>query len=142
LAAALVVAACQQKRRARFETAAGIINELTEAQQNKQLSRALARLSRYELLVIDELGYLKNITEEGAEFLYQVIADRAERAALIITTNLPFSEWVTIFKNPRLCKAVVDRVTDRAMIIETGTESYRFLRTLKAKQQAAAAAAA
>ncbi len=60
----------------------------------------------------------------------QVIADRAEKAALIVTTNLPFSEWRQVFPNPRLCKAVLDRVTDRAHIIETGTESYRFRRSL------------
>jgi DNA replication protein DnaC len=61
---------------------------------------------------------------------FQVIARRAERAAVIITTNLPFSEWTTMIPNARLCKAMVDRLTDRAHIIETGTESYRFRRTL------------
>ena len=138
LATALIVAACQQKRRARFETAVGLINELSEAQQKKQLGRALARWSRYDVVAIDEVGYVPT-TEEGAELLYQVISERAERGALILTTNLPFSEWTPVFKNPRLCKAVLDRVTDRATIIETGTESYRFLRTLEAKQQAVAA---
>jgi DNA replication protein DnaC len=128
----------QQKRRARFETAVGLINELSEVQERKQLGRALARWSRYDLVAIDEVGYVPT-TEEGAELLYQVISERAERGALILTTNLPFSEWTTVFKNPRLCKAVLDRVTDRATIIETGTESYRFLRTLQVKQQAAAA---
>src|SRR6266480_186070 len=57
------------------------------------------------------------------KFLFQVIAERAERAALIVTTNLPFSEWTQVFSNPRLCKALLDRITDRAHIIETGTES-------------------
>jgi DNA replication protein DnaC len=59
-----------------------------------------------------------------AEFLFQVISDRAEKTALIVTTNLPFSEWTTVFPNPRLCKALLDRITDRAHIIETGTESF------------------
>jgi len=73
--------------------------------------------------------------EIGAEFLFQVIAERAERATLIVTTNLPFSEWTQVFPNPRLCKALLDRVTDRAHIIETGTESYRFRRTVEGRQK-------
>jgi hypothetical protein len=67
----------------------------------------------------------------GAEFLFQVIAERAEKAAVIVTTNLPFSEWTQVIPNPRLCKALLDRITDRAHIIETGTDSYRFRRTLE-----------
>ena len=73
--------------------------------------------------------------EVGAELLYQVISDRAERASLIVTTNLPFSEWTQVFPNPRLCKAVLDRATDRAHIIETGTESFRFKRTMETKER-------
>ena len=70
-----------------------------------------------------------------SENVFQVIAERAERAALIVTTNLPFSEWTQVFSNPRLCKALLDRITDRAHIIETGTESYRFRRTLEVRQK-------
>ena len=65
--------------------------------------------------------------------LFQVIAGRAERAAVMVTTNLPFSEWTTKFPNARLCKAMLDRLTDQAHIIETGNESYRFRRTLERK---------
>ena len=68
------------------------------------------------------------MADVGAEFLFQVITERAERATVIITTNLPFSEWTQVFPNARLCKALLDRLTDRAHIIETGTESYRFRR--------------
>lgn len=71
------------------------------------------------------------MADVGAEFLFQVITERAERATVIITTNLPFSEWTQVFPNARLCKALLDRLTDRAHIIETGTESYRFRRTLE-----------
>jgi DNA replication protein DnaC len=71
------------------------------------------------------------LADIGAEFLFQVISERAERAVIIVTTNLPFSEWTTVFPNPLLCKALLDRITDRAHIIETGTESFRFRRTLK-----------
>src|SRR4051812_41496013 len=79
-----------------------------------QLSRALGRWSRYELTVIDELGYVP-LAEVGAELLLGVIADRAEKA-VIVATNLPFSEWPPVFPSPRLCKAMLDRLTDRAHI--------------------------
>jgi len=129
----LCVAACRQKRRVRFTTAAGLVNELVEAKQQLQLRRALARWARYDLIAIDEVGYLP-LAEVGAEFLFQVIADRTEKAAVILTTNLPFSEWTQVIPNARLCKALLDRITDRAHIIETGTESYRFRRTLERRK--------
>jgi len=134
LASGLCVAACRQKKRVRFTTAAGLVNELVEAQHHNQLGRVLARWSRYELIALDEVGYVP-LAEVGAELLFQVIADRAEKTALIITTNLPFSEWTQVFPNARLCKALLDRITDRAHIIETGTESYRFKRTLEKRQK-------
>jgi DNA replication protein DnaC len=133
LATGLCVAACRQKKRARFVTAAGLVNELVEAQHFNQLGRGLARWSRYDLICIDEVGYVP-LAELGAELLFQVISDRAERAAVIITTNLPFSEWTQVFTNSRLCKALLDRLTDRAHIIETGTESFRFRRTLEGRK--------
>jgi DNA replication protein DnaC len=129
----LCVAACRQKRRVRFATAAGLVNELVEAKQQLQLRRVLARWERYDLIAIDEVGYVP-LAEVGAEFLFQVIADRAEKAAVILTTNLPFSEWTQVIPNARLCKALLDRITDRAHIIETGTESYRFRRTLERRK--------
>jgi len=129
LALGLCVAACQQRRRVRFTGAAALVNELVEARADNQLSRALGRWERIDLICIDELGYVP-LAEVGAELLFQVIADRAEKAAVIVTTNLPFSEWGQVFPSPRLCKAVLDRLTDRAHIIETGTESYRFRRSL------------
>jgi DNA replication protein DnaC len=134
LATALGVAACRQRKRVRFTTAAEMVNELVEARHNNELSRVTARWTRYEVLVIDEMGYVA-LAEAGAEMLFQVIAGRAEKAAVVITTNLPFSEWTTVFPNARLCKAMVDRLTDRAHIIDTGDESYRFRRSLDKKQR-------
>jgi DNA replication protein DnaC len=131
----LCLAACRQKRRVRFVTAAALVNEMMDAKQNNQVRRAMARWQRYELIAIDEVGYVP-LADVGAEFLFQVISERAERAAVILTTNLPFSEWTTVFPNPRLCKALLDRVTDRAHIIETGTESFRFRRTLERRKKA------
>jgi DNA replication protein DnaC len=124
----LCVAACRQKRRVRFSTAAALVNELVEAKQ--QLRRVLARWDRYDLIAIDEVGYVP-MSDLGADFLFQVIAERAEKAAVILTTNLPFSEWTQVIPNARLCKALLDRITDRAHIIETGADSYRFRRTME-----------
>ena len=134
LATGLCVAACRQKRRVRFTTAAALVNELVEAKQNNQVRRLMARWQRYELIALDEVGYVP-LADIGAEFLFQVISDRAERAAIVVTTNLPFSEWTTVFPNPRLCKALLDRITDRAHIIETGTESFRFRRTVERRKK-------
>jgi DNA replication protein DnaC len=136
LATGLALAACRQNRRVRFVTAAALVNELIEAQKAQALTRMLTRWFRYELIVVDELGYIP-LAETGAELLFQVLADRDERAAMIVTTNLPFSEWTRVFTNPRLCAAVVDRITNRAHIIETGSESYRFRRTLQQRSRKA-----
>ena len=132
LAIGLAVAACRQRKRVRFTTAAEMVTELIEAQNHAELTRVRNRWTRYDLIVIDELGYVV-MPDTAAELLFQVIAGRAERAAVIVTTNLPFSEWTTKFPNARLCKAMLDRLTDQANIIDTGDESYRFRRTLAKK---------
>ncbi|MCG7357639.1 IS21-like element helper ATPase IstB [Roseomonas mucosa] len=128
VATGLCVAACRQRRRVRFTTATALVNDLAEASHAHQLSRALGRWERLDLICIDEFGYVP-LAETAGELLFQVIADRAEKAAVIITTNLPFSECPQVIPNERLCKALIDRLTDRAHIIDTGTESYRFRRT-------------
>jgi DNA replication protein DnaC len=132
LAVALAVAACRQRKRVRFTTAAELVTEMIEAQSQLQLTRMRNRWMRYELIVVDELGYVV-MPDAAAELLFQVIAGRAEQAAMIVTTNLPFSEWSTKIPNARLCKAMLDRLTDRAHIIDTGMESYRFRRTMARK---------
>lgn len=133
MATGLAVEACRQRKRVRFTTTAELVNELVEAKQQSELNRITNRWLRYELIVIDEMAYVA-IPESAVELLFQVISGRAERAAVIITTNLPFSEWNTMFPNARLCKAMLDRLTDQAHIIETGKESYRFRRTLERKK--------
>jgi DNA replication protein DnaC len=134
LATALAVCACQQGRRVRFTTLAGLANELQEAESRRELARVVARYARTELVVLDELGYLA-LPEGAAELVFQVISERNERASLIVTTNLPFGEWTKVFPDPRLAKAVVDRITHRAHIIETGSESWRFRHGLQRKQK-------
>jgi DNA replication protein DnaC len=125
----LGLAACEQGRRVRYVTTAQLVNELVEAADERVLSRVVARYGRLDLLCLDELGYVQ-IDPRGAELLFQIITEREERASVAIATNLPFSEWGTVFPDPRLVAAIVDRVTFNAHIIETGTKSYR-LRTSK-----------
>ena len=125
----LGLAACEQGRRVRYATTAQLVNELVEAADDRALSRIVGKYGRLNLLCLDELGYV-HIDPRGAELLFQVITEREERASVAIATNLPFSEWGTVFPDPRLVAAIVDRVTFNAHILETGTQSYR-LRTSK-----------
>jgi len=129
LATGLGIAACQQGRRVRFTTVAALVTELQESQDAHQLGRAVRRYSGIELLILDELGYVQS-SETGAELLFQVLAERNEAASIIVTTNLPFGEWTRIFTDARLCKAVVDRLTFGAHIVETGTDSWRLKTSL------------
>jgi len=138
LAIALGVLACQQGRRVRFTTLAALANELQEAESRRELSRVIVRYLRTELVVLDELGYLA-LPAGAAELVFQVISERNERASMIVTTNLPFGEWAKVFPDARLAKAVVDRLTHRAHIIDTGTESWRFRHGLNRTLQKGAA---
>ena len=125
----LGLAACEQGRRVRYATTAALVNELVEAADQRALSRLVGRYARLDLLLLDELGYVQ-VDPRGAELLFQIITERDERASIAIGTNLPFSEWGTVFPGPRLVAAIVDRVTFNAHILETGTQPYR-LRTSK-----------
>jgi DNA replication protein DnaC len=125
------MAACDAGRRVRYVTAAALVNELAEASDERVLSRVVARYGRYELLLVDELGYL-SLDDRGAELLFQVLTEREERASVAVAANAPFSEWGRTFRDPRLAAAVVDRLTFKALIVETGPDSYR-LRTSTGK---------
>jgi DNA replication protein DnaC len=106
-----------------------LVNELVEAADERVLSRVVARYGRLDLLLLDELGYVR-IDPRGAELLFQIITEREERASIGLASNLPFSEWGAVFPDPRLVAVIVDRITFNAHILETGTDSYR-LRTSK-----------
>jgi DNA replication protein DnaC len=129
LATALGEAAARQGRRVRFITAAGLVTELVEARDSQNLGRVVRRYGKVELLILDEVAYLP-LSRSDAELLFRVLGERTERLSVIITTNLPFSEWTTMFPDPRLCRAIVDRLTHRAHIIDTGKDSIRFQETL------------
>lgn len=104
------MAACQAGRSVRYVTAAGLVNELVEAQDQRELSRVLGRYGRVDLLLVDELGYL-HLDPRGGELLFQVLTEREERASVAVATNAPFSEWPNTFTDPRLCAAIIDRLT-------------------------------
>jgi DNA replication protein DnaC len=135
LATALGLAACRRGRRVRFFTAAGLVNRLEEAQKQYQLDRFLDLLERADLLIVDELGYL-SFSRAGAELLFQVFADRYERKSLLITSNLPFGDWVQVFHGERMTAALLDRLTHQCHIFEMNGESYRFRESMKAKKAA------
>jgi len=132
LCIALAVCACQQGRRVQFTTLAALANELQEAESRKELGRVVGRYARTELVCLDELGYL-TLPDGAAELVFQVLSELHERGSLIVTTNLPFGEWTKVFPDARMAKAVVDRLTHRAHIIDTGTESWRFRHGLNRK---------
>jgi len=118
----LGIAACQRGLRVRYTTAAALVNELAEAADERQLSRLVARYGRLDLLCLDELNYV-HLDPRGAELLFQILTEREERASVAVASNAPFSEWGQTFDDPRLAAAVVDRLTFRAHIIETASDS-------------------
>ncbi|SDS42176.1 DNA replication protein DnaC [Actinoplanes derwentensis] len=120
--------------RVRYTLAAKLVNELVEAADDRQLTKTIARYGRVDLLCIDELGYLE-LDRRGAEMLFQVLTEREEKNSVAIASNESFSGWTRTFTDPRLCAAIVDRLTFNGTIIETGTDSYRLSRTA-AKQPA------
>ena len=133
LATALGMAACRQGVRTRFVTGCSLANELIEARDEKVLGRVMKRYASYGLLIVDELGYVP-LSREGAELLFQVLAERHEKKPVIITTNLGFGDWTQIFGDPTLTAALLDRVTHKAHVIPCSWESYRLKDTLKKKQ--------
>jgi DNA replication protein DnaC len=134
VATALGLAACRQGKRVRFFTAAALVNQLEEAQQQHRLDRVLGQLDRADLLICDELGYL-SFSRAGAELLFQIFADRYERRSLLITSNLAFGDWGQVFQGERMTAALLDRLTHRCHIFEMNGESYRFRESMKAKKE-------
>jgi DNA replication protein DnaC len=130
LATGLGIEACKQGFRTRFVTGCGLANELLEAREERVLSRLMKRYAGYDLLIVDELGYVPFSTS-GAELLFQVLAERHERKSVIVTTNLGFADWTQIFGEANLTAALLDRLTYRAVIINCSWESYRLHQSLR-----------
>lgn len=124
MASALVAAACRQGIPARFFTTSALVMMLRRAKDEDRLDRELASLAKNQVLAIDELGYLP-IDTEGARLLFQVIADSYEKRSLIITTNLEFSRWGTVFGDDNMAAAVIDRLVHHGRLLQFRGESYR-----------------
>jgi len=133
LATALGLLACQQGRKVRFFTAAGLINLLTEAQAGLRLSHLERSLAQMDLLIIDEIGYVP-FSEKGAQLFFQVAAQSYERQSLIMTTNLDFSQWPQVFGSEQLTGALLDRLTHHAHILTMNGESFRFRESMSRKE--------
>ncbi|HTX95185.1 MAG TPA: ATP-binding protein, partial [Mycobacterium sp.] len=134
---ALGTLAAEAGYRVRYTLASKLVNELVEAADDNQLTKLINRYGRVDLILVDELGYLQ-LDRRGAELLFQVLTEREERSAIAIASNEPFSSWTKTFTDPRLCAAIVDRLTFAGQIIETGSTSYRLAhaRTIKAPSKA------
>ena len=126
----------------KFFTAAHLVNTYLEAREQRQVMRLEAHIKKKDLIIIDELGYLPMDTR-GAEHLFGFFSQCYEQVSLVVTTNLPFAEWPSIFAgDARLAGAVIDRLTHRVQIVEIAGESYRLKQSLKAKEGGEARTAA
>ncbi len=134
LAIALGHAACAQGKRVRFFSVTGLVTEMLEAREERQLERLLNRLSKHHVLILDEFGYVP-FSKAGAELLFEVLSRAYERTSTVITTNLPFENWTEILGNERLTGALLDRLTHRVHIIEANGESYRLKAAKKRVKQ-------
>jgi len=124
VALALGLAACQRGHRVRFTTAAALVHELMEARDEKKLLRYQKQIAAYELLIVDELGFVP-LSKTGAELLFEVFSQRYERSSTLVTSNLPFQEWTEILGSERLTGALLDRLTHHVHILEMNGDSYR-----------------
>ena len=125
LSIALGAKACMQGMNVKFYTAANLSNELIEAQDNHKLVRLEKQIAKADLLIIDELSYL-TFNRHQSELLFKVVADRAERRSVIVSTNLRFSEWTTMFENQTMVTALIDRLTFRSHVLNMNSDNpYR-----------------
>jgi DNA replication protein DnaC len=133
LATAWALTACRQGRKVRFWTAAGLANELLQAQDEHRLQRFGAAALKLDLVVLDELGFIP-FSPSAAQALFTFCSELHERVALIITSNLKFADWTQVFGDERLTAALLDRLTHHAHILELVGEFYRFRQRVKQDQ--------
>src|SRR3954462_14806181 len=140
IALGLGLAACQRGLSVGFTTAAALVHELLEARDEKRLLRLQKQLASYRLLIIDEIGFVP-LSKSGAELVFEFFCQRYERGSTLVTSNLPFDEWTSVFASERLTGALLDRLTPHVHILEMNGESYR-LQQSKQRQRSATAEAA
>jgi DNA replication protein DnaC len=133
IATSLGVEACQQGKSVAFYTAANLGNMLVEMQDENQLSKFMSKLKKVELLIIDELGYVE-LSHQTTQLMFQVFSERYEKGSIIVTTNLEFAEWTSIFHDERMTAAILDRLIHNSKILLFNGESYRY-RLQKSNQQ-------
>lgn len=124
VALGLGLAACQKGMSVGFTTAAALVSEMMEARDERRLLRFQKQMATYQLLIIDELGFVP-LSKTGAELLFELISQRYERGATLITSNLPFDEWTETLGSERLTGALLDRITHHVSILEMNGDSYR-----------------
>jgi len=134
VAAGLALSACRQGHKVRFYNAAGLVNELIQAQDEHRLPKFLSTVLRHHLIVVDELGFIP-FSPNGAHLIFQFCSTIYERVAVIVTTNLRFADWTQVFGDERLTAALLDRLTHRANILEFVGESYRFRERMQREVQ-------
>jgi DNA replication protein DnaC len=122
----------EQGQRVLFISCSQLVQELLIAKRDLAMSRLLKKLSRYDAVIIDDIGYVQHSREE-MEVLFTFLADRYERSSLMITSNLPFSNWEQIFKDPMTAAAAIDRLVHHSVILELNIDSYRMEQAKKAK---------
>ena len=133
LATALGHSACAQGKRVRFFTVTGLVTQLLEAREERQLERLFNRLSKYHLIILDEFGYVP-FTKAGAELLFEVVSRAYERQSILLTTNLPFSQWERTFKDPMTTAAAIDRLVHHSVTLELNIDSYRMAAAQRKKK--------
>ena len=121
-------------RRVSFTTCVRLVQDLLRAKKDLRLSRAIKKLAYYEALVIDDLGYVQQSREE-MEVLFTLLAERYERGSVLITSNLPFSKWEAIFKDPMTTASAIDRLVHHSVILELNIASYRMEQAKKKKAE-------
>ena len=124
MASALCALACERRLEARFFTASSLVMRLRRARDDGRLDREAALIGKARLLVIDELGFLP-LDADGARLLFQVFADAYERQSVVITTNLEFSRWGSVFGDDQMAAAVIDRIVHHGRLVQFRGESYR-----------------
>jgi DNA replication protein DnaC len=134
LLCALAQELVHQGRRVCFTTCSLLVQALLVAKRDLKLSRVLKRLAGFEVLLIDDLGYVQQSREE-MEVLFTLLAERYERGSVWLTSNLPFSKWESIFKDPMTTAAAIDRLVHHSIIVELNLSSYRLEEAKKAKER-------